>query len=115
MKRHDVSRVVMLSALGAGNSRAQAPAALRLAFRTLLRQVGKDKAKAEELLRRSDLDWTLVYPPSLVGGPRTGAYRHGGDLELRGMPKITRADVAEFMLTLATDSSYSRMPVVVSS
>jgi hypothetical protein len=31
-------------------------------------------------------------------GPRTGRYRAGEVLELRGMPKIARADVADFLL-----------------
>jgi putative NADH-flavin reductase len=115
MQTSGVDRLVLLSALGVGQSAPHAPWALRLAFRTLLRRVGQDKAEAEERLRRSPLDWTLVYPPSLTDGARTGTYRHGQVLELQGVPKISRADVADFMLAQLTDSTYRRKPVIVSS
>jgi putative NADH-flavin reductase len=107
------NRVVLLSALGVGHSAPHAPLVQRLAFRTLLRQVGKDKAAAEDRLRRSELDWTVVYPPTLTNGPRTGSYRHGKSLELDGVPKISRADVADFMVSQLTDASYSRAPAVL--
>jgi putative NADH-flavin reductase len=115
MERRGVSRVVLLSALGAGQSAGHAPAALRYAFRTLFRRVGKDKEEAERNLRESRVDWTVVYPPSLTDGPRTGGYRHGETLELKGVPKISRADVAEFMLAQLTSGTYSRKGAVVST
>jgi putative NADH-flavin reductase len=115
MQAQRVDRIVMLSALGAGESAGHAPAAFRLMFRTLFRQVGKDKAVAEAMLRDSELDWTIVYPPSLTNGARTGNYRHGPALEVRGMPRISRADVAEFMLAQLTDHSYSHKPAIISS
>lgn len=115
MVRHGVARLVLLSALGAGQSADHAPAALRLAFRTFFRVVGRDKAEAEECLRRSGLDWTIVYPPSLTSGPRTGVYRHGDSLEVHGVPKISRADVAQFMLAQVTDPSYRQKHVIVST
>jgi putative NADH-flavin reductase len=115
MKTQRVNRIVMLSALGAGQSASQAPAAFRLMFGTLFRQVGNDKAAAEAVLEQSDLDWTVVYAPSLTDGARTGNYKHGQALELRGMPRISRADVAEFMLAQLTDPRYSRKPAIIST
>ena len=63
MEHHAVDRLILLSALGVGESRACAPIASRLAFATILRQVGRDKRDAEEAVRASALDWTIVYPP----------------------------------------------------
>ncbi|WP_247595316.1 NAD(P)H-binding protein [Actinomyces procaprae] len=34
----------------------------------VLRGIYANKAAAEELLRSSDLDWTLVYPTTLTNG-----------------------------------------------
>jgi uncharacterized protein YbjT (DUF2867 family) len=113
MERHGVDRVVLLSALGVGESARHAPPALRLAFRTLLRQVGTDKAAAEERLRASDVNWTVVYPPSLTDGPPSGDYRAGEALQLKGLPKISRADVARFMLLQVADGAYSRKIAIV--
>jgi putative NADH-flavin reductase len=115
MERRGVNRVVVESALGVGQSARQAPPAIRLAFATLLRQVGRDKAAAEDYLRATELDWTVVYPPSLTNGPATGDYRRGEALQLKGVPKISRADVAHFMLSQLVDATYSRKMAIVSS
>ena len=114
MERREVGRLILLSALGVGESARHAPPALRIAFRTLLRQVGRDKRAGEDHVRASDIDWTVVYPPSLTNGPRTGTYRSGEALELRGVPKISRADVASFMLSQVADRTYSRRIAIVS-
>jgi len=115
MERRGVNRVVVESALGVGQSAQQAPPAIRLAFATVLRQVGKDKAAAEDYLRATELDWTVVYPPSLTNGPATGDYRQGEALQLKGVPKVSRADVAHFMLSQLADATYSRKMAIVSS
>jgi putative NADH-flavin reductase len=55
----------------------------------------------------SALDWTIVRPPHLNDGPHTGTYRHGfptNDTGIQG--KISRADVADFMLKPLTDDTY---------
>jgi putative NADH-flavin reductase len=61
-------------------------------------------------VKESALDWTIVRPPHLKDGPRTGTYRHGfpsTDTGIQG--KISRADVADFMLKqLATDTYLRR-------
>ena len=114
MKGRGVDRVIVESALGVGPSATHAPPAVRLAFATLLRQVGKDKATAEEYLRAIGLDWTIVYPPSLTNGPASGHYRSGAALQLRGVPKISRASVAHFMLSQLNDTTYSRGMAIVS-
>jgi len=48
-------------------------------------------------------------------GPATGGYRSGGALQLKGLPKISRADVAHFMLSRLNDSAYSRGMAIVNS
>jgi uncharacterized protein YbjT (DUF2867 family) len=113
MERHAVARLILLSALGVGESGACAPIASRLAFATILRQVGRDKRDAEEAVRASALDWTIVYPPSLTNGSATCQYRHGEKLRLGGRARISRADVAEFMLAQLTSTSYSRRGAII--
>jgi putative NADH-flavin reductase len=115
MKRHGVHRLILLSALGVGESARHAPTVPRLAFATILRQVGKDKERAEQTVRSSQLEWTILYPPGLRNGPATGSYRHGESLKLSGSPKISRADVAHFMLAQLTDDRYVRKGAIVGS
>jgi putative NADH-flavin reductase len=112
MREAAVDRLVWLSGLGVGDTLAQVPALPRLSYRAL-RRVYADKAAAEQLLRRSPLEWTLVYPVMLTNGARTGRYQHGERLELRGVPRVSRADVADFMLGRLTAGDYLRKTAVV--
>jgi len=114
MHEHGVRRVIWLSALGVGQTRVQAPAMLRIPFSTILRRIGRDKAAGEEYLRSTDLDWTLVYPPALTNGPRTSSYRSGETVDVNGLPRISRADVAEFMLAQLDEGAYIRRNAIVS-
>jgi putative NADH-flavin reductase len=58
---------------------------------------------------RSALDWTIVRPGAFTDGPRTGEYRHGFPPSDKAIThKVSRADVAEFMLKQLTDRSYLR-------
>jgi putative NADH-flavin reductase len=86
----------------------------RILMRLLFRDLYADKGTGEEELRRSGLDWTLVYPVTLTSGPRTGRYRAGEHLRLRGFPTIARADLAEFILTQVEARTYLGKGVLVS-
>ena len=114
MERHRVRRLILMSSFGVGDSVREAPLLPRLFFRTLLRDIFADKQAAEALVHRSALEWTIVYPVLLTDGPRTGNYRVGERLELSGFPKISRADVAEFMLKELYDAEYLKRIAVLS-
>jgi len=63
-------------------------------------------------VRSRDLDWTIVRAPRLRDGPPTDDYRHG-DLSLGIRDDIARADVADFVLTVLEEGSYTReLPLV---
>ena len=67
-------------------------------FKTVLRERYTDLALMEDVLRGSDLDWTIFRPPRLTNGRLTGAYRMAFGRNLRGGNLISRADVAHAML-----------------
>ena len=115
MQAQGVKRIIYLSAFGVGETFEQASVVQRLAYRTLLRQIFADKAKADAMLRASALDWTLVYPTLLMNGSRTGSCRVGERLPMRGMAKISRADVAAFMLAQLSSDEWLRRIAVVST
>lgn len=62
-----------------------------------LRKHYADLAKMEDILRDSDIDWTVVRPPRLTDGPLTGTYRIAYEQNLRRGLFISRADVAHYM------------------
>ena len=115
MKSTNVNRLVLLSAFGVGETFVQANFIQRLIFRTFLKSIYSDKTKADSMLQHSPFDWTLVYPVVLTNGPSTGNYKVGATLLMKGMPKISRADVADFMLQQLTDNTYLKKTAVLMS
>jgi len=115
MEREGVRRLIVVSALGVGDTYDQAPFAAKIFFRLFLRHIYADKEIADDFVRRSGLDWTIVCPSKLTDGPRTGQYRAGERLDLRGMPKISRGDVAEFVVKQLGDEAWLRKTVVIST
>jgi uncharacterized protein YbjT (DUF2867 family) len=74
----------------------------------------KDKSAGEQLLRRSDLDWTIVYASLLNDGPANGSVTVLPEHAKRSMSeKISRADVAAWMVQAATDVQHSRRGVAI--
>ena len=69
----------------------------------------------EDQVIQSGLDWTIVRPAAYTDGERTGDYRHGFPATEMGLKlKISRADVADFVLAQLTDDSNIRMTPGVS-
>lgn len=100
MQETAVRRLVCLSVFGAGDSWALLPRFYRwFVMPVILRRVLKDHVAQEVIVRSSDLDWSLVRPANFTDGDMTGTYWHGQHLPMRQLSmKISRADVADFML-----------------
>jgi putative NADH-flavin reductase len=113
MLAQGVQRLIVMSAFGVGETRRDAPLVPRLMYCTLLSAVFADKLAAESELRATQLEWTLAYPVLLTNGPRTGRYRAGERLELAGLPTISRADVAHFMVGEVSRREFVRKGVVL--
>lgn len=110
-----VRRLIFTSALGVGESRRDTPLPLKVFSSTLLRGIYADKLAGDTLIRNSGTDWTIVQPSMLTDGPLSKAYRSGERLEMSGMAKVSRADVAHFILACAADPSSVRKTLIVSS
>ena len=104
-----------MSTFGAGDSRPLVnPLPRALIFGLVLRSEVADKEAMEALLVASDLDWTVVRVGILTDGPRTGRYRTRDDGSIRGMGKVSRNDVADFMLLeLRARAWIRRRPVLM--
>ena len=108
MEKAGVSRLICLSTLGVGNSRANLNFFWKhIMFGLLLRRAYADHVRQEDYVKDSRLDWTIVRAGAFTDGNRTGVYRHGfpgTDKTIKG--KISRADVADFMLKQLTERKY---------
>jgi putative NADH-flavin reductase len=67
-------------------------------FKAVLHKRYTDLARMEDLLRASDLDWTIFRPPLLTNGRLTGTYRTAFGRNLKAGGRVSRADVAHAML-----------------
>jgi putative NADH-flavin reductase len=116
MQDAGVRRLVSQSSLGVGDSLAvPMPLYVKLVFPIVLRRTFADHEGQEHLIRQSRLDWTIIRPTKMVDGERTGGYRRGlTDTKEKVKVKVSRADVADFMLTQLTDDSYLRLAPWVS-
>ena len=101
MKAHGVKRLVVLSALGTGDSRTLMPWPVRkLVLDWLLKVPFADHAVQERMVMESGLEWVIARPSRLTDGPARGKYV--ATAELRAVPTaVARADVADFFLVKA--------------
>jgi putative NADH-flavin reductase len=114
-ERAGVRRFVVVSAEGAGVDPGSLPFGYRLVLRIpMVARLYPDIAKMDEEVRgRTTLDWTIVRPPVLTNGPRTGTYRVIEDeVASRGL-RISRADLAAFLLDVVEKRLYVREWVAV--
>ena len=116
MRRHGVKRFVCQTTLGAGDSAAALTFFWKyIMFGLFLRDAFADHELQEKHIRESDLDWTIVRPAAFVDAPAGTGYRHGFPATETGLKlKISRADVAEFMLKQLTDDHYLRQAPALS-
>ncbi len=98
MKNCGVKRIIVESAFAVGESQQYMARSQYKLMETLLGPILEDKEKQEAAIRESGLDYVIVRPVGLSKGACTGVYRIGEKLEPKMMARISRADVAHFML-----------------
>jgi putative NADH-flavin reductase len=115
MRRHGVRRFVCETALGISDAWWQMGLYYTLFVRPVIVPLYFwDKVRQEAVIRASELDWTIVRPGALTNGPQRGQYRHGPRVgHWLWTVRISRADVAAFMLDQLTDGRYVRTVVGV--
>jgi putative NADH-flavin reductase len=81
-------------------------------YRALIRPIGADlyadMARMENIVRDSDLDWTFVRPTYLQDREPTGTCRATDNSTPEGGWRITRTDVARFIVDELTAHRWSR-------
>jgi uncharacterized protein YbjT (DUF2867 family) len=115
MKTCDLPRLVCESSLGIGNSVGR----LGLLFTffvipLILPFIFWDKVRQEKLIAESGVDWVIVRPAVLTKGAARGSYRPWPNLgNFVWTNRISRADVADFMLKQLIDDTYLGTAVAV--
>jgi len=107
-------QLICVTGIGAGDSKNHGGFFYdRIINPLFLKTIYEDKDRQESLVRASNLDWVIVRPGFLTNGPLTGTYRVLVDLEGARAGKISRADVAHFILSELKEKQYlSKTPLL---
>ena len=116
MKTHNVGRIISLSGGGLPFPEKDKPKFADYVIRTIMKvavpKVLNDAVAHHEVLVASGLKWVIVRGPRLTNDARKGQYRVGW-VGVNASTKISRADLADFILTQVEDETFDRqMPFV---
>ena len=110
METHDVPRLVCETSLGIGDGAGRMGLYYTLfVIPVILPFYFWDKTRQERMIARSNVEWVIVRPGVLSNGDKRGKSRHGRDVgSFLLTVRISRADVADFMLNQLASDTYLR-------
>jgi uncharacterized protein YbjT (DUF2867 family) len=115
METRGVRRFVCMSSLGIGDSAGRMGLYYTLfVIPLILPFYFWDKTRQERTVAGSGSDWTIVRPGALTNGRKRGRVRHGGRIgNFIWTVRVSRADVADFMIDQLVSNTYLRTAVGV--
>ncbi len=110
-----VKRLTYVTGFGVGDSQASISCLQRLPFQIVFSRAYDDKSSQEQLIKESDLNWTIVRPEILTIGPRTGRYKNFPEPSQWRNGTISWSDGAEFLVRQMEDQTYVRQTPVLAN
>jgi len=102
MKEKGVKRLSVVTSIGAGDSKDQAPFFFKILMMTAMKKIFADKNEQERAVIESGLEYCIVRPGGLTADAPTGVVN-----VIEGEAgSITRADVASFCLSSVKDDDF---------
>jgi putative NADH-flavin reductase len=112
MQANGVRRLLVVSMLGVGDSKNQAPFWYASILKpTFLRGADKDKARMESVVSGSGLEYVIVRPPILTDDDPKGSSMVIAEDAIGH--SITRADLAQFLVDQLTCDDFLGQAIVV--
>jgi putative NADH-flavin reductase len=107
-------KLIAVTGIGAGESKGHGGFFYDRVINPLfLGTIYQDKDRQESIIKTSHVEWLIVRPGFLTNGPRTGRYRVIENLSGVTVGKISRRDVADFMLKqLTTPTCFGKTPLL---
>jgi uncharacterized protein YbjT (DUF2867 family) len=115
MSQESVPRLVCVTLLGAGSSRANASLFYREVILRVLAPMVPDKDAQEQAVRTSDLEWVLVRPPRFAKSKPRGSVQVIREGERGRVGHVVRADLAGFLVECAATDTWAGQAVTVGS
>ena len=115
-----VRRIIVLGSAGALPSSLDKQPAWRrwivenIVYNTFLKWPVASQISQWQNISHSDLDWTMVMPPMLTNAHARGTYRIDADALPRNGSRISREDVADFMMHQIDSPQWIRKGVYIS-
>jgi uncharacterized protein YbjT (DUF2867 family) len=117
MDKAGIKRIICISA-GAVTVPPNSSFITKFVVKNILQRLFKyiyaDMLLMEKVLGKSDLDWTIIRAPRLTNNKRTGKYRTAINDHLSNLSSISRADLADYMVTHLNDEKAFKARVEVS-
>ena len=117
LKDSTTNRFICQSTIGAGNSYTNLNFIWKyVMFGFLLKKVLPDHNLQEKHIMESDLDYTIVRPSALTDGEISTNYQENFDETIKKLSlKISRSDVANFMIQQIDSKKYLKKAVSISN
>jgi putative NADH-flavin reductase len=113
MEQSGVRRLIALTGYGAGDSRSTIGMMQRVPFLFIFGRAYDDKDLQEQMIKRSDLEWTIVRPGVLAPGPASRRYKVLVERSQWRNGVVARADVADFMVAQVGSPQFVRQAPVI--
>lgn len=119
MQKNAVTRFICQTSLGYADSKKvlkHTPFVFKkIIVPLLLKKTFEEHELQETVIKQSGLNWTIVRPGTLTNGKYTGGYKQGFDYSDGSLKvKISRADVADFMVKQLETDNYNKKVVGLS-
>ena len=114
MEEENVDRLVVVSAMGTGESWSALSFTNKLFYATLLRASRQDHEAQEAVVKESTLSWTIIRPSGLTDDEPTGDYAIAENIQGESS-KIPAADVAHAIIKELDGNAFVRMAVTVTN
>jgi putative NADH-flavin reductase len=114
MEEECVDRLIVVSAMGTGESWSSLSFINKLFYATLLYSSRQDHEAQEAVVKKSNLSWTIVRPSGLTDGVLTGTYAIGENIKGESS-RIARADVAHAIVKELDEDAFLRMAFTITN
>ncbi|NUU76798.1 NAD(P)-dependent oxidoreductase [Paenibacillus xylanilyticus] len=115
MEKSDAGKLIHVSFIGAHREAGKLGFLYKYVIPNIMTNLLRDHRDKDALVTQSKLNWILVQPPVLTMGDYNGKYVH--EAEIHQDPsrklKLSRANLADFLLKQGNDSTYDRKAVLV--
>ena len=114
MNKKGIKRLVCLSAQGAGDSWDYMPDDFKkmVSEDKILTASFKDHSIQEDIVKHTDLDWTIVRPTEIIHGEEGGTFVVNRPTE-KSKFQISNSDVAQFIVTELTENKFIKQVVMI--